>query len=286
MKKCLIWMKKKAYWAVSAVLFAALAGAVILYENSGKEAYPVIFFGDSIVGNVRDETSITGLLEAELGVSVYNGAFGGSMLTKREVEDRAASMANSISMVELAKAMAADDFSVQNAGIATCAVMGYFPEAVYGFSRIDLHEAKMIIIEHGANDYLAGITRENPDDPMDIYTFGGALRTVLELLQKSYPETKIVLCTPTYCWLNRLGMDCAELDFGDGILEEYVNLELEIAEAYGVDVIDNYHDSGIGGAGIAFEMWSEYTEDGLHLNEQGRRLIVGRIADHVRGQIQ
>lgn len=286
MKKCLVWMKKKTYWAVSAVLFLALAGVVILYENSGKKTYSILFFGDSIVGNVRDETSITSLLEQELGVSVYNGAFGGSRMSRRMEEEEAARMSNCVSMIELARAAAIRDFSIQNAAITTCSAMDYFPEAVYEFSDIDINETEIIIIEHGVNDYLSGSLLDNPENPMDIYTFGGALRTTLNLLQKAYPNTRIILCTPTYCWINSIGFDCAETDFGGGVLEEYVNLELEIADAYGVDVIDNYHDSGIGGAGAAFEMWQEYTQDGVHLNEKGRRLIAERIADYVRGQIQ
>ena len=286
MEKCRSWVKKNAYWAVSGVLFVLLAGAVMLFENSGKQTYTALFFGDSIVGNVRDETSITSLLEEELGVSIYNGAFGGSTLAKRETEERAASMANSISMVELADSMAAEDFSVQNAGITACTIMEYFPEAVYGFSGIDLNGVQVIFLEHGANDYQTGVPLDNPEDPMDIYTFGGALRYVLDVLRENRPDTKIVLCTPTFIWYIHDWEDCTTKDFGYGGLEAYVNLEIEIAGEYGVDVIDNYHDSGIGGAGSAFETWSEYTEDGLHLNEQGRQLIAGRIADYVRGQMQ
>lgn len=286
MKKCLLWMRKKAYWAVSAVLFVALAGAVMLYENSGKEAYPIIFFGDSIVGNVRDETSITGLLEAELGVSVYNGAFGGSTMAKRQTEERASSMANCISMVELAESLAAKDFSVQNAGIAACAVMEYFPEAAHGFSGIDLKEVEVIFLEHGANDYQTGVPLDNPEDPMDTHTFGGALRYVLNLLRERYPEARIVLCTPTFIWYVHDRTDCVKREFGYGGLEAYVNLEIAIAEENGVDVIDNYHDSGIGGADAGFEDWSLYTEDGLHLNERGRRLITDRIVDYMKGLTQ
>lgn len=286
MKKCLTWMKEKACWAVSAVLFMALTGAVILYENSGKMTYPILFLGDSIVGNVRDETSITSLLEQGLGVSIYNGAFGGSTMAKREALDQAASMANCISMTELAASIAAKDFSVQNAGITACAVMEYFPEAAYGFSEIDLKGVEVIFLEHGANDYQTGVPLDNPEDPMDIYTFGGALRYVLQTLRESQPDTKIVLCTPTFIWYVHDRTDCIKREFGYGGLEAYVDLEIEIAAEYGVDVIDNYHDSGIGGADAAFEEWPLYTEDGLHLNERGRKLIADRIMDYMKGLTQ
>ena len=62
-------------------------------------------------------------------------------------------------------------------------------------------------------------------------------------------------------------------------LEDYVNLELEIAKEFHVDILDNYHESGIGGS---FEDWEKYTTDGLHLNEDSRRLIAERIAQVLR----
>lgn len=35
-----------------------------LYRESRKEMYPYLVLGDSIVGNVRDETSVTAKMEA------------------------------------------------------------------------------------------------------------------------------------------------------------------------------------------------------------------------------
>lgn len=86
----------------------------------------------------------------------------------------------------------------------------------------------MLIIEHGVNDYLSGCPVDNKEDPYDAYTYGGALRTCLKLLQENYPKLRIVLVTPTYCWLLAEEKTCEQKDYGQGILEEYVNTELAL----------------------------------------------------------
>lgn len=277
---------KNAYWIISAMLFILLYMALFLYENSGKQTYEIIFFGDSIIGNVRDETSVTAMLEQNLNVSVYNGAFGGTTMAKREVWDEAADMTNSISMAELAKALAVKDFSVQNAGITVCTLMDYFPETAYGFSEINPEEIQLIFIEQGVNDYMTGIPLDNDENPMDVYSFGGALRTTLELLQASYPDVRIILCTPAFCWPEGNDVDCREINYGYGILEEYVNLELEIAESYNVEVIDNYHIFIDGSFGMDLREWHDCTEDGIHPNRKGREVIARAIAEYVRTHIE
>lgn len=264
-----------------AVAFLLLLGLVLLNfvsEQAQKEKYSIVCLGDSIIGNVRDDTSITALLEEQLDVAVYNGAFGGTTMACLNRGERASLTADYLSMAELAKAIALQDFGVQNASVTGWAPMDYFPESMYGFQRIDFDEVEILVIEHGVNDYLSGVPLDNPEDPYDVHTFGGALRYSLEALQEAYPKLRIVLSTPIYCWYVRENVSCEERDFGGGLLEEYVNLELEIAQSYGVEVLDQYHDSGIGSSGL-YEEWQVYTEDGVHLNEPGRRLIAARIAE-------
>ncbi len=270
-------IKKYGHWLTALLIFVVIAVGVGGYRELRKETYRIVCLGDSIIGNERGNTSITGVLEELLGEPVYNGAFGGSTMSCRVKEDRAAVTTDTLSMARLSEAIAQQDFYVQNAGVTRCAVMEYFPEAAYGFQDIDFDKTEILIIEHGVNDYQIGVPLDNPEDPYDVYTFGGALRYSLENLKEAYPKLRIILVTPTYCWYLAMESNCQETDNGGGILEDYVNLELEIAAQYGVEVLDNYHESGIG-AGGTFEEWKFYTQDGLHLNETGRRLVAERIA--------
>lgn len=268
-------------WIASLLLFLALGAAVYGYRCSRQEPYRIVCLGDSIIGNERGDTSITALMADALGEPVYNGAFGGTTMTCRFGENRAAVTADCLSLAQLSQAIALQDFSVQNASVTSCSPMEYFPESMYGFQRIDFDEVEILVIEHGVNDYLAGVPLDNKQDPYDVYSFGGALRYSLEQLMGSYPDMRILLVTPTFCWYKFTEQDCTQIDFGHGILEDYVELELYIAQEYGVEILDNYHNSAIQ-PGESYEEWQVYTVDGVHLNEVGRELIAGRIVDYIQ----
>ena len=278
-KEC--FLKQKKYWLWAAVLFAGTIALLWFHENGAKEEYRVVCLGDSIIGNERDETSITAVMEKILGTRVYNGAFGGTTMSCRYSDNRASVTEDTLSMAQLARAIAYQDFGVQNAGVTAWSPMEYFPESMYGFQKIVFIKVEVIVIEHGVNDYLAGAELDNPEDPYDQYTFGGALRSSLKILKERYPDLRIILATPIYCWYVREGVSCEERDFGNGLLEDYVNLELEIGREFGVEILDNYNESGIGSTGT-YEEWEQYTVDGVHLNEEGRALIGGRLAEAVR----
>ena len=278
-KEC--FLKQKKYWLWAAVLFAGTIALLWFHENGAKEEYRGGCLGDSIIGNERDETSITAVMEKILGTRVYNGAFGGTTMSCRYSDNRASVTEDTLSMAQLARAIAYQDFGVQNAGVTAWSPMEYFPESMCGFQKIDFNKVEVLVIEHGVNDYLAGAELDNPEDPYDQYTFGGALRSSLKILKERYPDLRIILATPIYCWYVREGVSCEERDFGNGLLEDYVNLELEIGREFGVEILDNYHESGIGSTGT-YEEWEQYTVDGVHLNEEGRALIGGRLAEAVR----
>lgn len=273
-------MKKNAYWGVSLLLFVCIAG-IFLYVMQTKETeYKIVCLGDSIIGDVRDDTSIPAYIESMCGLATYNGGFGGTTASYTETNGRAAASQNIVSLVGLADAIAYNNFSVQNAGINRYASSEYFPETVYGFNDIEWSEVEILVIEQGVNDYLGGVPLDNPENPYDVTSYGGALRYALRQLQTRRPDLRIILCTPTYCWLCSEGLSCQEINYGGGYLEDYVNLELQIAQEFGVEVVDNFHESGIGGD---FENWSEYTIDGLHLNDAARRLIAERISAVILG---
>ena len=118
-----------------------------------------------------------------------------------------------------------------------------------------------------------GIT--NPENPYDEYTFLGALRSSVRALRDTNPEIRIVLVTPTYTWYTEMGLTCEDRDKGGGILEEYVDAEIRAAEELGIEIIDVYHDF------FPHEKWEDkdlYTRDGMHPNDEGRRMLAEKIA--------
>lgn len=272
-------MKKKYItFIVSAILFAALFfGTFCNGAQAGeKMQVQVVTFGDSVLGEVRDETAIPALLEQITGKSVFNSAMGGSCVARVADDRRMDAVTGSISLTGLVRSAYAEDFGVQQSGFFRDSMMEYFAEVIDDLETVDFEQVEIVLIQHGINDYHAGVPIENPDKPYDEYTYLGALRTAVETLQKVNPDMRIVLVTPAYTWYPLTGLTCEQQDNGGGILEDYVNAELAFAEEMGLEIIDLYHDF------LPHENWDDYvlyTRDGLHPNEEGRKLWAEKIAE-------
>ena len=110
---------------------------------------------------------------------------------------------------------------------------------------------------------------------MDITTYQGALRAGIKKLQEAYPETQILLMTPNFTTYSECGK--VQISEVGGVLEEYVEAVLSLAEECEVNVLDNYHELP-----ITLENWKKYLADGCHLNERGRFLVGKRIAQKLK----
>lgn len=249
-------------------------------EDLERTEYPVVILGDSLVGLSRDETSVASLLSARLGQPVFNGAFGGTCMAVQEQEMSSNYTAELLNMVSLSKAIAADDFGVQQTARSRRVITDYFGDTIDELECIDFRQAETLILAFGINDYHAGIPMDNERNPMDESTYGGALRSVLTTLQGCNPNLRIILVTPTYAWYLSNRLTCEEYDTGAVFLEEYVEKEISVAEEFGVEVVDLYH--GLYTHEV-WEDWKTYTVDGLHPNEYGREMIAELLAEAIRG---
>ena len=276
---------KKWLAPVIALLIAVVVLTVGLADNKEPVQYDVVFLGDSIIGNEAGKESIVKVIEERLEKTVYNGAFGGSCMSFGNDQRWESSGVDQWSMVKLAQAIYADDFYSQLALVTTAEkyrnknllVLDYFEERLKGLAQVDFSEVELLLIEHGTNDYNLGQMLESDTDPYDMTTFAGALRTTLSLLQDKYPNMQIVLISPIYCELRGdVIRKSYETDLGGGILDEYVQKEKEIAEEFGVEWIDMYHESGIWEENAA-----EYLFDGLHLTDKGKVIYGNKIADYL-----
>ncbi|MCM1025726.1 MAG: SGNH/GDSL hydrolase family protein [Roseburia sp.] len=270
------------YALLSAVLFAAFFLSPCFAGRTEKYPVQIVFFGDSVYGNIRDGSGIPDQVGELLGKSVYNAAFGGTCTGRNRNDTSLDFSGDSLSLAALTKAVYADDFGVQQTIQPQWDITVYFQEAIDGLERIDFSGVETVLIGHGLNDYYGGIPLEG-EDPLDEYTFAGALRRSLIYLQKTNPDMRIVLITPTYSWLLNTGQTCQEYNIGFGVLEDYIRKELEVAAELDVEVIDLYHDLF---PHEGWEDWQLYTTDGFHPNEAGRALLAGRIADYLEGETE
>ncbi len=275
---------KRVVWKITYGVAALLLLLVCFFayrkqEEAFRTQVDILFLGDSLVGLCRDETSVPCLVGEELGKSVYNGAMGGTCLSKVNRAESDTFQKNGISFAALSYALAYEDFGWQKSARIRQVAAEHFPEVLQELAGIDMQKVEYLIIEYGTNDYFGGVPIDNPENPYDMYTFEGALRSSLEVLKEAFPELRIILLTPTYNWYNAQGDNCENIEFGGGYLEGYVNTILRLAKEYEVECLDLYTD---------FYPRGEYTEgllyttDGIHPNEAGREKIAAAIAEYIR----
>lgn len=266
-------------------LLCAVVLVCICFPGEKKPyQYDIVILGDSVVGNVWGEVSVDSVLAKRLDKTVFNGAFGGSCMSVPTQQMWGSMSSTEWCMVKLAEAIAYEDWKSQETAMAyadsykevNLQVLDYFAERMEVLSQIDFSQVEILLIEHGTNDYNNGRRLDNQMDLYDVTTFGGALRYSLKLLQEKYPDLRIVLMSPTYCALGKdKNQQCYNTSYGEGgTLDEYVELEKQIAKEFGVEWIDAYHESGI---------WEDtvdrYLKDALHPNMEGHALIGNLIAD-------
>jgi hypothetical protein len=106
------------------------------------------------------------------------------------------------------------------------------------------------ILEGGANDLRLGVPLGdvNSTDPN---TFMGAINVILNGIRSANPKVKILCLTnwnrTSSTYVNSIGK--TNLD--------YVNAMIEVANAQGVQVIDNYHNSGLNFFNSVTNVWQD-----------------------------
>ena len=277
-----VHMKNWHFRALGIFLAFVIAGifiAISINSHTRKideKQYDILCFGDSIFGEVRDSTSIPEVLASLTKKRVMNAGIGGTLASYSNKEYRSDAPKDALSLVALTKAIKTNDFIVQKSELARNQItFPYFEEVIMELQLIDYKKTDVIYIEQGVNDYMAGVPLENKEEPLDTYTYAGALRTAIENLKIACPNATIILCTPTYMVLfdqNGTYQTCEEMDFGGGTLPEYAEIVRKVAAEYQLPLLDNYKDLGIRERTVML-----YTLDGLHLASWAREKMAQQM---------
>lgn len=268
------------YWVIAGVLFAAAAFLLLPGKTGTLSEEKMVFFGDSVIGNVREEyTSVPGMLGTGLGINVYNAGFGGSGTARGHYSDQRDYSIDSLSFVALARAIANRDFMTQHTIQTKQEANAYFKSTVGYLENLDFSKTEVVFAYYGINDFLTGIPVENSGDPYDEYTFAGALRTAIAFLREANPDLRIVLISPAFFWTSGGLCPCTEYDNHTAGIEEYIAAQKKVAAELQVEYLDLFHG--------LFEHeevsdWQVYTWDGIHPNENGRILIAGAIEEYMK----
>lgn len=223
----LITSKNASHFADAlATLTAALRTAPPTYADLSE--YCVIFFGDSVIGNYTDSTSIPGVVAGLTGAEAYNCGYGGHS---------AALGPNSfISLPGIV-----DAFFQRDLTLLPDDTQVYDGVASY-LENASADKELCFVINYGLNDYFSGYPIES-DDPYDIVTYCGAIRSAVANIRKNAPSAHIILCTPTFTAAFDNGME----PHGEegNVLFDYVNAILDLSRELQTDALDTYHELGI-----------------------------------------
>ena len=131
-------------------------------------------------------------------------------------------------------------------------------------------KADVIIVFGGTNDYAHGDAFLGAADSEDVFTFCGAVNSLINKLKKDFPNAKIVFMTP----LHRTE-ETTPSKPEEKILEDYANAILNICKTGGIDVIDLF------GINPLDPYDTTLVPDGLHPNDKGHKIMADVIAEEL-----
>lgn len=221
----------------------------------------IVFFGDSVIGNYTNTASIPGVVAGLTGATVYNCGYGGN--------SAALGIYATISLPGIIDAFFRADLSVIPQDFQIYKGMSAYLE-----NPPAEDQPLCIVINYGLNDYFSGYPITS-DDPYDVSTYCGAIRTAVKSIRANAPQAQIILCAPTFSAAFQYGTQL--MSENGSTLQVYADAVLALAEELDTDVLDNYY-----GLGINYDTWQTYLEGDVHPNEYCRYLIGCRIIDLIR----
>lgn len=257
-------------------------------SGSGRN---VVNFGDSIFGNHQGDTSVSAKLSALMGVPVINAGLGGTNITDTDGNF------GKFSMVKIATAISSGDWSelVANAnelaGAEGSPIPAYYKDTIDKLSKTDFSKVTDFTINHGTNDWSRHYNMDNSDNPFDVTTYKGAMRYVIDTLQKKYPNAKVTVISVinrfndgTYAGDERFNNGTYVGALGESIgrtianskgdtLEDYAKSAEEVSKEFFVNYINVFDTLGFNTNNRAY-----YFGDMTHPNAKGNDVLAEHIA--------
>ncbi len=136
--------------------------------------------------------------------------------------------------------------------------------------------ADALIINIGSNDWHYSWTPMGDMSSSDKYTFYGALKLMCEDILERFSGKPIVLCTP----IKRVQGDGLSYDQKNSYgktLKDYADAIKEVAEFYGIPVLDFYSECLINPLIVSHKNAYFVSADGVHPNAQGHTILARRL---------
>ena len=130
--------------------------------------------------------------------------------------------------------------------------------------------ADAVVVFGGTNDYGHGDAPFGELDSEDIYTFCGAMNSLIKKLKRDFSGKKIIFMTP----IHRLSQNVPSKP-DSKILADYAEAIVTICNNHNVDVIDLFKINPLDPAD------KELVPDGLHPGDKGHSVLAEVIAEEL-----
>ncbi len=255
-----------------------------LTDENGKmivnDASNIVVFGNAPFADDRGSSdNLASLIAKETGATVYNCSISGSYLAAQHTNfDPTLAPMDAYCLywlVNLAAGVPLDGYYNDAAEALGDKTPPEAEEVVNTLKTLDFNTIDTVAIMYDATDYLMGNAMYNDDNPTDPTQFTGNLEASLEVLQRLYPQIRIIVMSPTYAYAidedgNYVSSDIYIYN-GRDVLSTYVIKECYSSNLHSVSFMDNLYGS------ITEDNAKEYLTDNLHLNVKGRKLIAKRF---------
>ena len=255
-----------------------------LTDENGKmivnDASNIVVFGNAPFADDRGSSdNLASLIAKETGATVYNCSISGSYLAAQHTNfDPTLAPMDAYCLywlVNLAAGVPLDGYYNDAAEALGDKTPPEAEEVVNTLKTLDFNTIDTVAIMYDATDYLMGNAMYNDDNPTDPTQFTGNLEASLEVLQRLYPQIRIIVMSPTYAYAidedgNYVSSDIYIYN-GRDVLSTYVIKECYSSNLHSVSFMDNLYGS------ITEDNAKEDLTDTLHLNVNGRKLIAKRF---------
>lgn len=224
----------------------------------------VVLMGDSNVAICHFEGTMEGLISDITGYEVYNMALGGTTAANIDEDNQPDEYYDKCCLYNLINLpiTGANETYLDNPH----KLNQYYEDAklkINTLGIIDFERVDYLVLTFGINDYFSAIPYDNMSDKYDVTSYGGAMRSSIEKIHSYYPNLKIIVTTPTYCYVNECqkAIPAYDYDMGGGKLKDYMDVCYGLEKDYDyVYLVDMYHKLGVNEYN-----YQNYMSDNLHI---------------------
>lgn len=257
-----------------------------LTDENGKviptgTAKTIVAFGNAPFADDRDSSdNLANLIADASGATVYNCSVSGSYLAAQKAafsSSEAPMDAYCFYWLVVLATMGDNSYYYDEAANALGDSLPPEAKQVYDtLTTLDFNTVDVVTVMYDATDYLLGHEMYDDANSTNIQQFTGDLEAGIELLQRTYPNIRIIVMSPTYAYAvdedgNYVSSDI--YTYGQDVLSTYSIKEYASCSSRSVSFIDNLYGT------ITEDNAKDYLVDNLHLNVEGRKLVCNRFMD-------